>query len=970
MKMVVACLLAVVYFATICFAGVHVWSRSIVILSVLATFLVGLMFWLAGSRRKPRRSCSILFDPPSLVGIFFVAFVAIQVVPISPSLLRFISPQGFALWKATGILGGEVPSFISLYPFMTVNGLMLVLSVLFFYWIALYGLKTRKQIQVVVAGLLLLGVFEGLYGMVQSVSGEPHILWWKKLYYQEVASGTFINRNHLAAFLSMVICLGVGYAWSLKRPVRNGTPRRGTLVHAVERWGTIYGMKAVCIFLGIAVMLAALLVSASRGGALSLLVGLIFMMGLIIARFFKSRNAFSLVLILSVICMYVGYTAADRVLARFDYIDSSFQERLERSKATWEMGTDFPFTGTGMGTYEFVYPAYKKERAPKVVYAHNDWVQLFAETGWPGFVLVLGGLLVFLVLGVMQWRKRHDPFSVGIGLGGLGALVTISIHSLSDFNLHMPANALTLALIVAVTYLSLYSYRHRGEEYFDYPKNTTMRISLVPGILLLLIAALGSGIIATHVIRVWRADSLARIFWNSTIPSTDSTNQELEQAWRLVPGNAEYWASIGNRVFAHPGEKKDYDIHLWSEGIKRNPTAWRIWRELGWGAFARQREDPNQYLSLAEKALGQASRLSPYSARGYLEEGSVALACDALCREENRPSAWREAFRKALDLDPSLAPKVADQLILYRGSEGAGEMKGLLPADSTSYHLAARYLLGGGHLAAGIDILKAAESIKQTEINRLLAEYNKYGRWSRKEGGKVLRNVLALDPSNPPALMLKGEILEALVGCERRGKRLESLNDRKDTAWTLRKLREAKQGDPALIAYFLGRIAELENNIEEAEREYRRALYFNSQYFPALIRLRDVLRSRARTTGDHIEMERLEKKISLFAMDRITPDLWKSSGTVQGLPSWKAPFRIAAPINGFKINFSGNEAGAWKLTLDGRFVAAWAGGTWVKKTPLSVPAGEHEFRLVYYGAVVPPEKGKTPFTLRIQFEGM
>ena len=49
------------------------------------------------------------------------------------------------------------------------------------------------------------------------------------------------------------------------------------------------------------------------------------------------------------------------------------------------MGRDFPLTGSGLGTFEFVYPGYQDYITDGLVdYAHNDWVQLFAETGGIG----------------------------------------------------------------------------------------------------------------------------------------------------------------------------------------------------------------------------------------------------------------------------------------------------------------------------------------------------------------------------------------------------------------------------------------------------------------------------------------------------------------------------------------------------------------------------------------------------------
>ena len=124
----------------------------------------------------------------------------------------------------------------------------------------------------------------------------------------------------------------------------------------------------------------------------------------------------------------------------------------------------------------------------------------------------------------------------------------------------------------------------------------------------------------------------------------------------------------------------------------------------------------------------------------------------------------------------------------------------------------------------------------------------------------------------------------------------------------------------------------------------------------------------AKTAGDRFELESLEKKIQLFSMDRVVADAWKWAGNYDGLPSWKAPFRVSRPVGGIDISFTGDGEGAWELFLDGQFIDAWAGRTWKESMAIAIPGGEHELRLVRYGTFYPWEKKKPPFVLLVQFE--
>ena len=988
--MIPVCLLCVIYFATVFFGGAHLWSQSVLVLSITGLLLAGLWRWLVRNAKTPKNSFEVILDPPSIAGIFFVIWVAVQVIPLPPSILQALSPGAYALWESTRIVGGEPTFSLSLYPFINLNSLGVAVAILFFYWIALYGIKSRRQSVGISIGLLVLGTFESLYGLVQLLPGEHFTLWWKKTVSKGFATGTFIDRNHLAGFLSMLICLGIGYIWALGREEGKAAVRgKRSLYDQVERWGKVFGVRGIIVFLSVALMIAALLSTASRGGTLTLLAGLIFMVGLILARFFKSRNTFILVLMLSVVCMYVSYVASDRVLERFQYFGAGFESRIALAQATCEMGKDYPLAGTGLGTFEFVFPSYQDHRVDALFeYAHNDWVQLFAETGCVGFVIIGCGFLWFMGVSIARWRKRRNPFSVGVGLGGMGALVAISIHSLSEFNLHMPANALLLALIVAIIYIVLNGGIRRDRELVAYEKHV-LRVPVWIGVIIVLIATSSGVIMSKQVVQNWRADSLARTFPDSTISFVNPTDEELKKAWTLAPGNATYWAWMAGRVSddnrfgelssitspskmggvrsVPPLKKERADIYLLGEGIKRNPIAWWIWRALGWAAFLKQDGDSDYYMSLACKALDRACKLRPFSPQGYLELGTVELAAYTEHKKGVQKSSWKNAFRRALDLNPALSPGVADQLVLYMGEDGAAELKGLLPEDSKSYLRAARYLFREGFWDVGLDILKERELKKEREVETLWAEYRGKGRWSREKREEVLRQITSLDPQHPGVLLAKGKILKALKSQERRVGVLRGLNHLRDTAWALRMFKQQKKGSPVEIAYFQGRIAEEEKNFREAKSQFQKTLSLNSQYFPAWIHLREMLLKTARTAGDQIELERLERKIELFGMDRVVADVWKWEGNYEGFPSWKARFRVARALEGVYIRFSGNREGVWKLVLDGRFVDAWGGKDWKGSKSVSIPAGEHEFRLVYYGRVSKIERKRLPFELEIEF---
>ena len=135
---------------------------------------------------------------------------------------------------------------------------------------------------------------------------------------------------------------------------------------------------------------------------------------------------------------------------------SFFSDRAVVWEATCELIKDFPLTGAGLGTYKTVFQRYKQEdfdyRLSIYDHAHNDYLEIIAEVGIIGIIPLFFGILYFIIVILKKWAKTKNPFSKGISLGGVGAMAYISLHSLMDFNLHIPSNAMIFCIIMALTY--------------------------------------------------------------------------------------------------------------------------------------------------------------------------------------------------------------------------------------------------------------------------------------------------------------------------------------------------------------------------------------------------------------------------------------------------------------------------------------------------------------------------------------
>jgi hypothetical protein len=136
---------------------------------------------------------------------------------------------GFVLWKkdAPGrysqlpwlgpllLLGyvGVQSAFVHPDVHLVGQQLLRLLAYLCVFCVAAFVASGEKSRVRLVAGMIALGLFEALYGLVQYVSGWQQIFTYKKVFYIAVATGTYINPNHFAGLLEMILPFSL--AWTL-----------------------------------------------------------------------------------------------------------------------------------------------------------------------------------------------------------------------------------------------------------------------------------------------------------------------------------------------------------------------------------------------------------------------------------------------------------------------------------------------------------------------------------------------------------------------------------------------------------------------------------------------------------------------------------------------------------------------------------------------------------------------------------
>jgi O-antigen ligase len=345
---------------------------------------------------------------------------------------------------------------------------MMVLAVLYFYLLFLHSIKGRLQLKSSVKAVVYLGLAVCVYGLFEKLSGHSHILWWR---HQMQARGfrvfgTFINPDHFAFFLNLMLCLLFGHLHALLgRRERNRYQRTRSLFRSfMENEPGTHGI--VFLSFCFCVMLATLVLTGSRAAVFSLALSMCVILGLLFMKT-RKRSLFLFIGLLLVVALAYGQRIGiEKTIHRFGDLSKEGileHERMIHNRAVVPIIKEYPILGTGLGTFEHVYPRYQPAEARGYRRElHNDWLQLMVETGVVGFLAVLVGFVALMKHFVGVWWKRRDPFAVGVGIGCIGGVITSAVHSLFDFSLHIPANALTLAAVVAIGFLALHSKRHRN----------------------------------------------------------------------------------------------------------------------------------------------------------------------------------------------------------------------------------------------------------------------------------------------------------------------------------------------------------------------------------------------------------------------------------------------------------------------------------------------------------------------------
>jgi O-antigen ligase len=409
--------------SALAYGTVHYWALAVFSLGAFAIVVLWLIDgWQLGFLRISRNSLQL-----PLLGMLVLGVV--QLLPLRSS---------------TGGGGLSLPAVrsLSLDPYSTRLVLVQVMALLIYFGATLVFTDTPHRLRLLVRTITIFGFLLAIFGLTQSFTSPNRVYWMRELS-QSTAFGPFINRHHFAGYMELTIALPLGLIFA----------------------GSVDRDKKFVYLFAAGLMGVALMMTASRGGIISLVAEVAFLAAIAGLRSGQHRHeehgrrrasgaavraALALALI---VALFAGVVllGGEGALSRFVGTVNSEDPTTGRAHF-WSVTVNIikahPIIGMGLGAFGLVYTRYDSRNGLfRLEQAHNDYLQVLSDGGIVGAALALFFVVVLFRKAFARGESRDD-FRRGVCMGAMAGCFAVLVHSFFDFTLHTTSNAL-LFLVLA-----------------------------------------------------------------------------------------------------------------------------------------------------------------------------------------------------------------------------------------------------------------------------------------------------------------------------------------------------------------------------------------------------------------------------------------------------------------------------------------------------------------------------------------
>ena len=488
-------------------------------------------------------------------------------------------------------------------PQETIDTLMLFAAGVLLFYVGAWYVRDGAATAQIFGGLSLATLFVCLLAMRQHFGGLAETRAYAALYVDITHApkdfslrmtsnrvfGSLVYPNALAGFLVVAFAPTLVWIW-------------------VRARGWDARVKWIALLFAGGVMLFCLVLTGSRGGFVAFGV-----MALTIFScwFSRGEQRTALWLVGLVVTLVVVFLLGQR--AGFLHLGTtSFESRLDYWRGAVAIARDHPWVGTGPGTFGSIYPKYKTALTEEAQVVHNNFLQMWSDSGVLAFVAYA---LLWIVAVRDSFRLARQRVGDAAAMAVCGALAGWTVHGLVDFDLYAPGVALPAFILLGTV---------QGLKELPRTDSVTPRRREN-----WLVGAICAFVLVAVLWTEGRALAANSLYGSSRDMAAADPLEALntaKQAADLAPWNSRLKSNVGDMAFL--AGKPDEAIAAYRQAIEDDP-----YRASGWLRLAEAKRAAHQTDAEVLQLLHKAVELNPMNKR-Y----SQALAAAEESVRQSRPA--------------------------------------------------------------------------------------------------------------------------------------------------------------------------------------------------------------------------------------------------------------------------------------------------------------------------------------------